>query len=142
MKLRIKDNSVRFRITLKEWETLRDTHRLSAVTRVPGRQHALVEFRYGISRDPDATDSRLEVAPFQFVFVLGREDFEALSDPAREGVYCREEWQRSDGEIERFIVFVEKERPGAACEKPEAWIYEETPGRPPSTRPIPRKELV
>ena len=142
MKLRIKDNAVRFRITLKELEELRSSGCIERRTRVPGAGGEWREFRYAAMVDTESSESRMELGAFEMVLVLGRQDFETLCDPENEGTYVRNEWRGPDGEWHRFMAFIEKDRPGSACVKPEEWIYEEIPGRRPLTRPIPGKAGV
>ncbi len=137
MKLRIKDNSVRFRITLKELEELQSAGRLERSMRVPNPNGADAEFRYTAVIDPQSTESRVEVEAFLIRLVLGQGDFERLCAPDHEGTYVKREWEDETGRRHRFMAFIEKDRPGSTCVKPEEWIYEERPGGHPETRPIP-----
>lgn len=139
MKIRIQDSSVRFRITLKELEVLGETGALARETRVPSPDGAApAVFRYEVRRDADAPESRFHVKPFGMCLVLSDSDFRHLADPANEGAYIRREWTDEEGRPRRFMVFIEKDRPGSTCIKQEAWIYEldYANGRA-ETRPIP-----
>ncbi len=143
MKLRIQDSSVRFRITLKELEVLRENGTLSREARVPvgpaGKDGAVV-FRYEVLREEGTEESVLRVQPFVFQLVLAEADFEELADPAREGVYIRREWTDEEGAVRRFMVFIEKDRPGSTCIKQEAWVYDvDYSTQSAETRPIPER---
>lgn len=143
MKLRIQDSSVRFRITLKELEVLRGKGTLAREARVPmgpAGQDGVVVFRYEVLRDAGAAESVLRVQPFLFQLVLAEADFEELADPTREGVYIRREWTGEEGEVRRFMVFIEKDRPGSTCIKQEAWVYDvDHSTQSAETRPIPER---
>ena len=141
MKIRIQDNSVRFRITLKELEELNRAGRMVAVTEVYSEDGTALEgrFEYAVAVAPQNAPSRCAIAPGSITVYLNAADLALLNDPAQEGVYLR--WERTlpSGEPRRFMAFVEKDRPAAKCDKPEAWIYESAPdGSPVSTRPIGR----
>jgi hypothetical protein len=140
MKLRIKDNSVRFRITLTELEELQSAGRLERRTRVPNPTGADAEFRYGAVLDPESMESRVEVEAFSIRLVLCRRDFDRLRAPDQEGAYVKREWEDETGRRHRFMAFIEKDRPGSTCAKPEEWIYEERRGGHPETRPIPEQD--
>jgi hypothetical protein len=134
MKIRIQDNSVRFRITVRELETLVETGDLVARTSFPGGKS---EFRYGLRVAPPAGPSQITFQDNAIIATLSSEDLAQLRDPAREGVYIQDESAPDAASSpKRFIFFVEKDRPGSACEKPEQWIYEETAGKPISLREI------
>jgi hypothetical protein len=140
MKLRIKDNAVRFRITLKELETLRSEGALSRETHILGPAGPAGAFRYSLVRDAEAKESRLELEANGMALRLAPADFETLAREDEEGVYIRREWATEDGSRQRFMAFVEKDRPGSVCDKPEEWVYEERLGQRPETRPIPSGE--
>ncbi|MDK2972782.1 MAG: hypothetical protein PWP23_2537 [Candidatus Sumerlaeota bacterium] len=137
MKIRIQDNSVRFRLTLREVETLEKEGRIERVTRVLNADGPAGVFRYAIVAVPSAAESTLELDGASIEFRLAPADLAVLLDPTQEGVYLRREWSGRDGETQRFMAFAEKDRPGSTCVKPEAWIYDAQPGHPPETRPIP-----
>jgi hypothetical protein len=138
MKLRIKDNSVRFRITLKELETLRSEGVLRSETHVLNLDGPGGVFRCALVRDPDAQASRMEWAAEGATMRLASADFQTLANDKEEGVYIRREWTDEDGFRHRFMAFVEKDRPRSVCDKIEEWIYEERLGQKPLTRPIPK----
>ncbi len=138
MKIRIKDCAVRYRITLKELDELNSTGRLEAVTEIYSEDGAAHEgsFRYGVAIDKEASASRCAIEPGSIMFHLCADDAERLNAAGQEGVYLRRESRLPGGRIHRFMAFVEKDRPGSTCDKPEAWIYEEKAGAAPDTRQI------
>jgi hypothetical protein len=136
MKLRIKDSSFRFRITLEELDLLCDRSSIECVSRFPDGT-GLREFRYAVEHRANAAESALAIEPYRLCLVLSTADLHALLEPAREGVYIRRETADAEGQPERAMVFIEKDRPGSTCDKPEEWIYREnTPGQRPETRRI------
>ena len=137
MKVRIQDNAVRFRITLKELEEWQSGGRLDRSTRIPGTDGTSRAFRYSVSFSEQEPESSLNLEPYSIELVLCPADFAQLCRPEQEGVYIRREWTDECGTAHRFMAFVEKDRPGSTCTKPEAWIYEEIPGQTRVTRPIP-----
>ena len=154
MKIRVQDSSVRFRITLKELEVLRESGVLARETRVPavpgggsgggsagaGGWGGAV-FRYEVRRDSGTPESAFLVEPFALRLILAEPDFQQLADPANEGAYIRREWADEEGQPRRFMVFIEKDRPGSTCIKQEAWIYElDYANSRAETRPIPKRE--
>lgn len=140
MKLRIKDSSIRFRITLKELEELRAAGRLAKETVVPAGEDASLVFRYALEVDRTGKETVLDLQPYAMTVRLSAADFEALARDDEEGIYIRREWQDAGtGQARRFMAFVEKDRPGSTCEKPEEWIYEEVLGQRPRTVPIPAR---
>lgn len=126
MKLRIRDSSFRFRITLKELEELDRSGRLLVEARVGPGEPALV---YGISVDRTGGESRLELSSGQIILWLSVDDLVNLGSADREGVYLRREWMDSQAGRQRSLVFVEKDRPAVSCDKPELWIYDDHPGK-------------
>ena len=134
MKIRIKDNSLRYRVTLRELGALQAEGKIERHMRVPGPAGA---FCYALVLDSRAPESSVCVEDRGIRLILAKKDFETLCRLDEEGVYLRREWQDESGEAHRFIAFVEKDRPGSACEKAEEWIYDESPGRRPETQPIP-----
>ena len=140
MKLRLKDNSVRFRITLKELEALHKNHYLEKETWMPGLPGLGAQvFRYAIHVSRELGESRLVAEPCSMTAELSLADFEVLSSSEEEGVYIRREWEDDHGQTQRFMFFVEKDRPSSTCEKPEEWIYEERTNQRPRLQSIPSK---
>ena len=138
MKLRIKDDAVRFRITIKELEQLRAEGLLEKETWVPGgKDGEPVVFVYVIAVGRELERSRFVMEPYVMRAELSEKDFELLASPEEEGVYIRREWTLPDGSARRFMFFVEKDRPGSSCAKPEEWVYEEVIGQQPATRRFP-----
>jgi hypothetical protein len=121
MKLRIQDNSFRFRITLKELEELQFERSLVRESRF--QPDPLSTLRYeviAITKGP----STLHTQPGTIQLQLSPEDLRRLSSPEEEGVYLRREWTDSSGKAHRSMAFIEKDRPATACSKPDEWIYD------------------
>jgi hypothetical protein len=139
MKIRLQDDSVRFRITLKELEGLIHNGRIEGVTEIYSPDGTVCEgrFVYAVSISTGDLPSRCAIEPGAITLYLNAADQATLNDPSQEGVYLRRETRLRSGDIRRFMAFVEKDRPPTRCDKPEAWIYESAKdGRPASTRPI------
>jgi hypothetical protein len=134
MKLRIQDNSIRYRITLRELEDLKTYGCVERFCRTPWGG----ELRYAVRVDSSG-ESRVDIGASSVTLVLSQADFAVLCDETNEGVYVRREWQGPDGAPQRMIAFVEKDRPATACDKPEYWIYEGHAGGEETRRPIPKK---
>lgn len=138
MKLRIRDNTVRFRITLRELEALESNGKLEKETMIPSMEspESPTVFTYSLCVAKDLKESRLVAGAFSLTAELSQEDFDTLKSETEEGVYVRKEWKDKKGTESRFMLFVEKDRPGSTCTKPEEWVYEHIPGSTPETRPI------
>jgi hypothetical protein len=135
MKLRIQDNSIRFRITVKELEALVGEGRIERACAFPGSP----SLRYVVSRDDKAPKSYVFHGPCLIELRLCADDMAVLSDPESEGAYIRREWEDADGEHQRFMAFIEKDRPASTCKKIESWIYEGHNGQENILTPIPAK---
>ncbi|HQH73758.1 MAG TPA: hypothetical protein PK360_16910 [bacterium] len=138
MKIRIQDNSIRFRITLKELEQLNQEGDVVAETVIRDPRTGMVEgrFQYGLVRQNAESESRCEIGPAAIFIHLNPASLAALNDPREEGIYLRREAQMPDGSVYRFLAFVEKDRPPSKCDKPERWIYEQHHGADDETRPM------
>jgi hypothetical protein len=140
VKLRIRDNSFRFRITLEELEKLRAEAKVevSSMAGLPEQGHHPFGYRLCVDASTEAC-SHLMVEPYSISLVLSQSDFETLSQPDKEGIYIRHEWTGAGGGGQRSMITVEKDRPASSCDKPDEWIYHEGHGGSPSTvRPIPK----
>jgi hypothetical protein len=138
MKIRIQDNSIRLRVTLREVEHLAQDGRLCRETEILGPDGPVGTFRYMVAVDASAPESLVDLEPALIRVRLSPADRAALLQPDQEGVYIRREWIAPDGAVHRFMAFVEKDRPGSTCVKKEQWIYDAPPHGPVETRPIPR----
>lgn len=136
MKLRIMDNSFRFRVTLEELEKLRSEGNVDCSSAAGDLGQGAVAFRYGLQAAPTAVRSELQLSPFSIRVTLCQSDVESLSQPAQEGIQIRNEWTEPDGTVRRSIILVEKDRPAAKCDKPEEWIYRAGKGGEPEARKI------
>lgn len=138
MKIRIQDNSIRFRLTLKEVEELGRTGALTSQSRVLSPTGPAGVFHYGIECLTGAEESEVIVGISSIVLRLSEADRASLMQPDEEGVYLRREWTAPNGTIHRFMAFIEKDRPGSTCVKKEQWIYDAPPHGDVETRPIPQ----
>jgi hypothetical protein len=138
VKLRIRDNSFRFRITIEELEKLRAEGKVEVCSVAGLLQQGHRSFSYRLCVDASAgACSHLLVEPYSISLLLSLSDVETLSRPDQEGVYIRNEWPGSDGNQQRSMITVEKDRPASTCDKPDEWIYREGHGGVSSTvRPI------
>ena len=139
MKIRIQDNSVRMRMTLREVDALATDGIVSRSTQVVTPNGLGPRFEYRLVCDAGAAESRVEMENQSITVRLCHADHAELLRPDQEGVYIRREWVSPEGEAHRFMVFVEKDRPGSTCVKKEQWIYNAPPHGPVETRPIPPK---
>jgi len=125
VKLRIKDNSFRFRVTLSEVDVLREARRIEAAASFPGTDGGSSTLTYAVEIDEEIGEGRIEITGSKLTLRLSPEEYRELADPSREGVYLRREWIDARGAARRSIAFIEKDRPGSSCDKPEYWIYED-----------------
>lgn len=139
MKIRIQDNSIRLRLTLREVEAFAGEGVLSRTTQVVGPQGLGPRFEYRLEHDADAPESVVEMNALCIAVRLCSTDRAELVSNENEGVYIRREWIAPDGAVHRFMAFVEKDRPGSTCVKKEQWIYDAPPHGPVETRPIPQR---
>lgn len=140
MKIRIQDNSLRFRITLRELQQLSESGSLESKTQIlgPDGPGPCLHHRIELAHNLPHSDVTLQGA--NTTLRLAPADLASLQDPRQEGVYLRRAWTDPKGTSHRFLAFVEKDRPGAGCAKPELWIYDAPPHEPVQTRPIPPRE--
>lgn len=123
MKIRILDDSFRFRITSEELDQLRETGLLLTTSRFPG-EGGDAAFTFGIRVETRLSESRMESGPRSLHLRLSEGDLQILLKPEREGVYLKRQWEGPGGKILRAIAFVEKERRITPPSGPEAWIYQ------------------
>jgi hypothetical protein len=123
VKLRIKDNSFRFRITLRELEALQEAGRIESGASYPAPDGETSTFTYAVEIDDAVGEGRLDLDGSALTLRLGPAELQELADPSREGVYLRRQWIDSGGATRRAIAFIEKDRPSSSCDKPEHWIY-------------------
>jgi len=139
VKVRIQDNSVRFRLTLKEVEELGRSRRIARQTSILGAEGPAGTFGYAIVHAPGIAESDVRLHGGSITLRLCDADLATLLRPDEEGVYLRREWIGGDGSVHRFMAFAEKDRPGSTCVKKEQWIYDAPPHGPVETRPIPAR---
>ena len=119
MKLRITDNSFRFRIASNELAQLQRDGFLECTTTAFTSENEEQVFRFRIRHQPESEKSEVKLEPFAATFVVSSSDLESLSDQSREGVYVESEWVDSQGQLKGFTACVEKDRPRRAHRQPE-----------------------
>jgi len=126
MKIRIQDHSVRYRISLKELDTLNRNGRIDAVTEIYAADGVTCEgrFSYAVAAAAPGTASRCAIEPGAITLYLDKTDRATLNDSDQEGVYLQREVKLASGEMRRFMAFIEKDRPSANCPAPDVWIYQ------------------
>jgi hypothetical protein len=139
VKIRIQDNSIRLRMTLREVETFAETGSIARSTQVVTPQGLGPVFRYSLEFDSTLSESEVLIDGSAITVQLCMTDRDTLLNQQEEGVYIRREWNSPDGKSHRFMAFVEKDRPGSTCVKKEQWIYDAPPHGPVETRSIPAK---
>lgn len=139
MKIRIQDNSIRLRLTLREVETFAAEGVVARGTQVVDPGGLGPRFEYRLEYDAALAESVVEMRGLAIVVRLDAKDRAELLRADVEGVYLRREWIAPDGQCHRFMAFVEKDRPGSTCVKKEQWIYDAPPHGPVETRPIPSR---
>ncbi|MCC6547831.1 hypothetical protein IT570_11760 [Candidatus Sumerlaeota bacterium] len=140
MKIRIQDNSIRFRVTLKEVELFAETGVLERSTQCIGHDGLGPLFKYSVVYGSNLPESSLELSAASITLKLCSADREMLLQPDEEGVYIRREWVSPEGKAHRFMALVEKDRPGSTCVKKEQWIYDVSPAGAIDSRPIPQRK--
>jgi len=138
MKLRIQDNSIRFRVTLKEVESLLLEGSIERRCELLGTSTA-AGLRYAVVLDPALKDSATSIEAASITLRLSPGDLATLTCPTEEGIYLKREWRGADGAERRCMVSIEKDRPASTCKKIESWIYEGHQGVLETRRPIPGK---
>lgn len=139
MKLRIQDNSLRIRISLRELEELLAAGKVSRTMQILGPDGLGPQLQYSLEHAAALPESIVTLTQNRITVHLSSADRDELIREDAEGVYLRREWTDLDGGRHRFMAFVEKDRPAATCRKIEQWIYDDPPHGPCETRPIPRR---
>ena len=122
MKIRIQDNSIRLRLTLREVEAFAAEGAIARGTQVVTPSGLGPVFRYALEYDSGLVESKVLVDGSSISVQLCTADRDCLLNPQEEGVYIRREWISPVGKSHRFMAFVEKDRPGSTCVKKEQWI--------------------
>ena len=124
MKLRIENNSIRFRITPEELERLRQRSRIEASTKILSEDGKSTEgeFIYAVAVDRDGGATRCRIEPSFIMLILHPDDLSALGQSDSAGIYHRRESTLDTGETHRFIAYVELDRPVKKRRRPEAWL--------------------
>ena len=111
MKLRIEDNSLRFRISPEELERLNDEGRLESVTQLYNEEGVLDgEFIYALALEREFGPTRCHIAPSFILFILHPGDLALLNARRDEGFEHRHAAITPDGEVKVFTATVEVDR--------------------------------
>jgi hypothetical protein len=126
MKLRIEDNSIRFRITPEELERLNERARVEASTKIYSEDGESVEgeFIYALTVDSEGGPTRCLIEPSFIMLILHSDELNTLNDPKQEGIYYQRESTLPSGETHRFMAYVEKDKPVKKRKRPENWLEE------------------
>lgn len=127
MKLRIEDNSIRFRISEEERERLTQRSRIEAATQLfsPDGNSVEGEFIYALAVDVEGGPSRCLIEPSYIMLVLHPDALDALNAPG-EGRFCfQREATTPEGELKRFMAYVEIDKPMKKKNRPEDWLDQE-----------------
>ena len=124
MKLRIENNSIRFRITPDELERLNARCRVEASTRLmsPDGKKVDAEFIYALAVDNEGGPTRCLIEPSFIMFVLHPDEMALLNTPVGNGVYYQREATLPSGEVERFMAYAEIDKPMKNRKRPEQWL--------------------
>lgn len=124
MKLRIENNSIRFRITPAELERLNQRTRVEASTKLMSEDGASVdgEFIYALAVDRDGGPTRCRIEPSFVMFILHPDELAVLNAPGEQSVYYHRECTLPSGETHRFMAYVEIDKPVKKRNRPEAWL--------------------
>lgn len=124
MKLRIENNSIRFRITLEELERLNRRSRLEAATQLFTADGKALEgeFIYALAVDTEGGPTRCLIDPSFIMLVLHPDSLEVLNQRGEQGYTYQRESKMPDGETRRFMAYVELDRPAKKRNRPEDWL--------------------
>lgn len=126
MKLRIENNSIRFRITPEELARLTDRTRVEAATQLYSEDGRAVEgeFIYALAVDPEGGPTRCRIEPSFIMLVLHPEALDTLNDPDSRRYQYRREATTPEGDLKRFMAYVEVDKPVKKRHRPEDWLDE------------------
>ena len=110
MKLRIHDNSIRFRVAKSELAVLQDEGKIESWIHIPDLGGQVRKFIYSVIYDGNAPESRTEIKPYVLAMYLGSNDFESLCSPTQEGICTHLEVNNGNESANKLLVYVEKDR--------------------------------
>ncbi len=124
MKLRIENNSIRFRITLEELSHLNDRCRVEAGTKLYSADGMKVdgEFIYALAVDSEGGPTRCRIEPSFIMLILHPGELALLNAPGDGCVYFQRESILPDGATHRFMAYVEVDKPVKKRNRPESWL--------------------
>lgn len=112
MKLRIEDNSIRFRITPDELARLNDEGRVESATQIYSEDGGRLEgeFIYALAVDLQGGATQCRIEPSFVLFILHPDDLAVLNAQREKGFRYERETLRPDGEVKYFAASVEVDR--------------------------------
>lgn len=112
MKLRIEDNSIRFRITPEELARLNAEGRVESATQIYSDDGGRLEgeFIYALAVDLQGGATQCRIEPSFVLFILHPDDLAVLNAQRENGFVYTREAIRPDGEVKRFTAYVEVDR--------------------------------
>lgn len=124
MKLRIENNAIRFRITPGELAELNGQSRVEAATQLLTEDGAKVagEFIYALAVDRDGGPTRCRIEPSFIMLILHPSALNTLNAPGGGGFYYQRESTTPEGDVKRFMAYVEIDRPVKKRNRPENWL--------------------
>jgi len=128
VKLRIEDNSIRFRISPEELERLNQRSRIEAATQLfsPDGNKVEGEFIYALAVDVEGGPTRCLIEPSYIMLVLHPDALATLNVPGTEGFYFQREATTPEGDVKRFMAYVEIDKPVKKRNRPEDWLGHDT----------------
>lgn len=124
MKLRIENNSIRFRITAEELSDLNRFARVESATQIYSTDGKQVEgeFVYALQVDTEGGPARCRIEPSFIMLILDQAALDTLSTAGGDGFVYRRESTTTNGDVRRFIAYVEVDRKKKKRDRPEDWL--------------------
>lgn len=114
MKLRIEDNSIRFRITPEELARLNDEGRVESATQIHSEDGGRLEgeFIYALAVDLQGGATQCRIEPSFILFILHPDDLALLNARGEDGFLYERESIAPEGDVKQFKAYVEVDRHG------------------------------
>lgn len=124
MKLRIENNSIRFRITEEELSVLSRYAPVESAAQIYSADGKQVEgeFVYALQVDTEGGPARCRIKPSFIMLILDLEALESLRAPGGNGYIYQRESTTPDGIVKRFMAYVEVDRKKRKRKRPEDWL--------------------
>ncbi|MBI2423840.1 MAG: hypothetical protein HYV27_13500 [Candidatus Hydrogenedentes bacterium] len=124
MKLRLEENSVRFRLSEAELDELANNGRVESVTEILSEETRLPEgrFIYAVACTKNAEPETCLIQPSYILVLLHAKTIDALQQDPGAPVFIRREVQLHDGARHRFMAYVEVDKPMKHKKRHENWL--------------------